>query len=62
MPYRLAIPQLNVVTATLLFLGYEFNSLAVLIICFSLMAGVPGFEPGYARIKTWCLTAWRYPN
>ena len=26
------------------------------------MAGVPGFEPGDARIKTWCLTAWRYPN
>ncbi|SIP72762.1 hypothetical protein XIS1_1670022 [Xenorhabdus innexi] len=26
------------------------------------MAGVPGFEPGYARIKTWCLTAWRYPT
>ncbi len=26
------------------------------------MAGVPGFEPGNARIKTWCLTAWRYPN
>ncbi|CDG22066.1 protein of unknown function [Xenorhabdus poinarii G6] len=25
------------------------------------MAGVPGFEPGHARIKTWCLTAWRYP-
>ncbi len=25
------------------------------------MAGVPGFEPGNARIKTWCLTAWRYP-
>ena len=26
------------------------------------MAGVPGFEPGYARIKTLCLTAWRHPN
>ena len=26
------------------------------------MAGVPGFEPGYAGIKNQCLTAWRYPN
>ena len=26
------------------------------------MAGVPGFEPGNAGIKTQCLTAWRYPN
>ena len=26
------------------------------------LAGIPGFEPGNARIKTWCLTAWRYPN
>ena len=26
------------------------------------MAGVPGFEPGDAEIKTRCLTAWRYPN
>ena len=26
------------------------------------MAGIPGFEPGNARIKTWCLTAWRYPK
>ena len=26
------------------------------------MAGVPGFEPGNAEIKTRCLTAWRYPN
>ncbi|WP_299811436.1 hypothetical protein, partial [uncultured Shewanella sp.] len=25
------------------------------------MAGVPGFEPGNAEIKTRCLTAWRYP-
>ncbi len=29
---------------------------------FQNMAGVPGFEPGHARIKTWCLTAWRYPK
>jgi UDP-glucose 4-epimerase len=26
------------------------------------MAGVLGFEPRYAEIKTQCLTAWRYPN
>ena len=26
------------------------------------MAGVPGFEPGNAGIKTLCLTAWRHPN
>ncbi len=26
------------------------------------MAGVPGFEPGNAEIKTRCLTAWRYPK
>ena len=26
------------------------------------MAGVAGFEPAHTRIKTWCLTAWRYPK
>ena len=26
------------------------------------MAGVLGFEPRDAEIKTRCLTAWRYPN
>src|SRR5690606_5547221 len=26
------------------------------------LAGVAGFEPTYARIKTWCLTAWRHPS
>ena len=26
------------------------------------MAGVPGFEPGNAGIKTLCLTTWRHPN
>ena len=31
-------------------------------IAFIKLAGIPGFEPGNARIKTWCLTAWRYPN
>ena len=25
------------------------------------MAGIAGFEPTNARIKIWCLTAWRYP-
>ena len=25
------------------------------------MAGPAGFEPTHARIKTWCLTAWRRP-
>src|SRR5690606_24284818 len=25
------------------------------------MAGAAGFEPTHARIKTWCLTAWRRP-
>ena len=29
---------------------------------FQNLAGVPGFEPGDAEIKTRCLTAWRYPN
>ena len=29
---------------------------------FFYMAGVPGFEPGNAEIKTRCLTAWRYPK
>ena len=26
------------------------------------LAGPAGFEPAHARIKTWCLTAWRRPN
>ncbi len=26
------------------------------------LAGVPGFEPGNARSKIWCLTAWRHPS
>ena len=26
------------------------------------MAGVPGFEPGNAGIKTPCLAAWLHPN
>ncbi len=26
------------------------------------MAGIPGFEPGNAEIKTRCLTTWRYPK
>jgi hypothetical protein len=26
------------------------------------LAGPGGFEPPNARIKTWCLTAWRRPN
>ncbi len=26
------------------------------------MAGARGFEPLNARIKTWCLAAWRRPN
>ena len=29
---------------------------------FHKMAGPAGFEPAHARIKTWCLTAWRRPN
>ncbi len=29
---------------------------------FDSMAGVLGFEPRDAEIKTRCLTAWRYPN
>ena len=28
----------------------------------SKMAGVAGFEPAHAGIKTRCLTAWRHPN
>ena len=26
------------------------------------MAGKAGFEPTSARVKVWCLTAWRHPN
>ncbi len=26
------------------------------------MAGVAGFEPAHAEIKTPCLTAWLHPN
>ncbi len=26
------------------------------------MAGVAGFEPTNARVKVWCLTAWRHPS
>jgi hypothetical protein len=33
----------------------------VLSIVILLMAGVLGFEPRYAGIKTLCLTAWRHP-
>ena len=29
--------------------------------CFFL-AGMAGFEPTGARVKVWCLTAWRHPN
>ena len=25
------------------------------------MAGMAGFEPTNARVKVWCLTAWRHP-
>ena len=27
-----------------------------------IMAGLAGFEPANARVKVWCLTAWRQPN
>ena len=27
-----------------------------------IMAGMAGFEPTSARVKVWCLTAWRHPN
>ena len=30
--------------------------------CVLNVAGVAGFEPAYAGIKTRCLTAWRHPN
>ena len=26
------------------------------------LAGLAGFEPADARVKVWCLTAWRQPN
>ena len=26
------------------------------------LAGMAGFEPTDARVKVWCLTAWRHPN
>ncbi len=60
-PYRLAISQLiyNSFVASLYFCLqlqlYAYSNSS------KKMAGIPGFEPGNARIKTWCLTAWRYP-
>ena len=27
-----------------------------------IMAGMAGFEPTTARVKVWCLTAWRHPT
>ena len=27
-----------------------------------IVAGVAGFEPTHARVKVWCLTAWRHPK
>ena len=26
------------------------------------LAGMAGFEPTNARVKVWCLTAWRHPK
>ena len=57
---------------------YPFNTKYLLLIVMSLscplfkqyvrrtfhssMAGEDGFEPTNARVKVWCLTAWRHPN
>ena len=30
--------------------------------CKVFLAGLAGFEPTNARVKVWCLTAWRQPN
>src|SRR3990167_7686420 len=38
------------------------NNFDTVIIPTSIMAGMVGFEPTYAGIKTPCLTAWRHPN
>ncbi len=35
---------------------------AVCLLVIKSVAGVLGFEPRYAGIKTLCLTAWRHPN
>ncbi len=37
-------------------------SSAVCLLDFRIMAGVLGFEPRNAGIKTLCLTTWRHPN
>ena len=39
-----------------------FNTLAIHLIRPTYLAGVLGFEPRYAEIKTPCLTAWRHPK
>ena len=40
----------------------HFNALFVGCGADTPLAGVGGFEPPNARVKVWCLTAWRYPN
>ncbi len=53
MPYRLAIPQLNVINATLLLLEYEFNSFLFYVVVsvkwlgyLDSNQGMPGSKPG----------------
>jgi hypothetical protein len=41
--------------------GYAFLRLPV-VSYLTKMAGVPGFEPGNAEIKTPCLATWLHPN
>ncbi len=36
--------------------------ISLYILFFYLLAGVVGFEPTNARVRVWCLTAWRYPK
>ena len=45
---------------------FELRTIALKVRCSTCwasesLAGVAGFEPTNARIKIWCLTAWRYP-
>jgi hypothetical protein len=42
--------------------SYFHNLTTFVRLCLLNMAGPAGFEPTHARIKTWCLTAWRRPN
>ena len=42
--------------------AYSAGFLPLHLFCQQGLAGVAGFEPTHARVKVWCLTAWRHPN